>query len=63
LQNEDGDLEDNHKSNPDITLLSDTKVMKGECRAIVLAVGKHTLLSRGRKKEHLEIKEELTDLE
>lgn len=63
MQNEDGDLEDNHKSNPDITLLSDTKVMKGECRAIVLAVGKHTLLSRSRKKDHLEIKEDLTDLE
>ena len=54
---------DNHKDNPDIILLSDTKVMKGEGRAIVMAVGKHTLLSRSRKKEHLEIKEELTDLE
>lgn len=30
---------DNHKTNPDIVLLSDSKVMKGEARAIVCAVG------------------------
>lgn len=40
---------DNHKSNPDNTLLSDSKVMRGEGRAIVCAVGEHTLLSRNRK--------------
>lgn len=51
-EGEDGHVyKDNHKDNPDNTLLSDTKVMKGEARAVVCAVGKHTLLSRHRKKE------------
>lgn len=54
---------DNHKSNPDNILLSDTKIMKGEARALVCAVGEHTLLSRGRKKEQLVLKEEDTELE
>jgi Ca2+-transporting ATPase len=43
--------DDNHKANPDNILYSDSKVMKGEARAIVCAVGDHTLLSRHRKKE------------
>ena len=37
--------------------------MKGEGKAVVCAVGEHTLLSRHRKKEHLEIKEAQTELE
>lgn len=42
---------DNHKANPDNILLSNTKIMRGEARAVVCAVGDHTLLSRGRTKE------------
>lgn len=41
--------EDNHKTNPDNVLLADSKVMKGEARAIVCAVGDHTLLARHRR--------------
>jgi len=40
---------DNHKNNPDNTLLSNSNVMRGEGRAIVCAVGAHTVLSRNRK--------------
>ena len=58
-----GEQEDNHKTNPDNVLLSDSKVMRGEARALVCAVGRHTLLARSRKKEHLLIDEEHTDLE
>lgn len=61
---DDMDLEvDNHKKNPDFTLLSDSKVMKGEGKAIVCAVGEMTYLSRIRKEEHLIIKEQRTNLE
>ena len=55
--------DDNHKANPDNILYSDSKVMKGEARAVVCAVGDHTLLSRHRKKEQLTIKEAHTELE
>lgn len=54
---------DNHKTNPDFTLLSDSKIMKGECRAIVCAVGEMTYLSTQRGKEQLIIKEQRTNLE
>lgn len=54
---------DNHLQNPDNVLLADSKVMKGEGRAVVCAVGDHTLLSRHRKKEQLTIKEAQTELE
>jgi len=40
---------DNHKNNPDNILLSSSNVMRGEGRAIVCAVGSHTVLSRNRK--------------
>jgi Ca2+-transporting ATPase len=56
-------ISDNHKSNPDNILYSDTKIMRGEARAVVCAVGEHTLLSRGRKKEQLVMKQENTELE
>ena len=59
---DDGEI-DNHKHNPDFTLLSDTKVMRGEGRAIVCAVGDLTFLARKRKKDHLVIEEERTLLE
>ena len=48
---------DNHKDNPDVILLSDSKVMRGEGTAIVLAVGDMTYLSRIRTNESLVIKE------
>lgn len=56
-------VDDNHKSNPDNILLIDSKVMRGEGRAIVCAVGEHTLISRHRTKDSLIIKEEQTELE
>ena len=55
--------EDNHKDNPDNILLSDSKVMRGEAKAVVCAVGDHTLLSRFRRKEQLTVKEAHTELE
>jgi Ca2+-transporting ATPase len=63
---QDRDLDediDNHKSNPDFVLLSDSKVMRGEGRAIVCAVGEMTKLSRKRTKDTLVIGEENTLLE
>lgn len=56
-------VDDNHKSNPDNILLIDSKVMRGEGRAIVCAVGEHTLISRHRTKDSMLIKEEQTELE
>ena len=38
--------EDNHKENPDPFLLADTKVMAGEGKALVCAVGDNTMLAR-----------------
>lgn len=54
---------DNHKKNPDFTLLSDSKIMRGEGRALVCAVGDMTYLSRIRTKESLIINEQKTNLE
>jgi magnesium-transporting ATPase (P-type) len=54
---------DNHKFNPDPFLLSDSKVISGQGKAIVCAVGKMTRLARNKKKEDYEIKEEETHLE
>jgi len=42
---------DNHKENPDPFLLTNTKVMCGEGRAIVCAVGENTLMARRRNKK------------
>lgn len=42
-------LPDNHKSNPDPFLFSDTKVMSGTGKALVCCVGKNTLLATSRK--------------
>jgi len=60
---EEGNDFDNHKQNPDFLLFSDSKVMRGEGRAIVCSVGDATLISRHRKKEDLVIKEQETLLE
>jgi len=40
---------DNHKQHPDPFLLSDSKIMSGQGKAIVCSVGKNTLLSRMRR--------------
>lgn len=44
-------------------MLSDSKIMHGEGKAIVCAVGENTLLARHRQKDQLVIKEEQTELE
>ena len=54
---------DNHKQHPDPFLLSDSKIMTGQGKAIVCSVGKNTLLSRMRRPEDLVLKEQHTDLE
>ena len=38
-------MPDNHHENPDPFLLTDTKIMTGQGRAIVCAVGSNTLLA------------------
>ena len=42
------DLEDNHTSNPDPFLLTESKIMTGQGKAVVCAVGNNTLLARMR---------------
>lgn len=54
---------DNHSSNPDPFLLTDSKIMTGQGKAIICAVGDSTLLSRLRQGEDLEIVETCTHLE
>lgn len=54
---------DNHSSNPDPFLLTDSKIMTGQGKAVILAVGENTLLARMRGKEDLEIQETHTHLE
>lgn len=56
-------IRDNHINNPDPFLLTDSKVMKGQGRAIVLAVGSGTVLAKSRKPGDLTIEEQETDLE
>ena len=41
-------MPDNHKSNPDPFLFSDTKIMTGSGKALICCVGKHTLLATNR---------------
>jgi len=56
-------LPDNHKSNPDPFLFSDTKVMSGTGKALVCCVGKNTLLATSRKPQDLVTQEKQTFLE
>ena len=64
FQDRDLDVDiDNHKGNPDFLLYSDSKVMRGEARAIVCAVGAMTKLARKRTKDTLVIGEQSTLLE
>lgn len=46
---------DNHNRHPDPFLLSDSKVMTGQGKAIVCCVGGNTLLARSRRPEQLKI--------
>lgn len=61
IDNDNG--KDNHTFNPDPFLFSNSKVMTGQGKALVCQVGDNTLLSKMRKPEDLEIKEEFTYLE
>ena len=54
---------DNHKEHPDPFLLSDSKIMTGQGKAIICAVGKDTLLARNRAPESLILEEQSTHLE
>ena len=63
LENEMSEDIDNHKQHPDPFLLSDSKVMTGQGRAIVCCVGGNTLLARTRRPEQLKIQEQNTVLE
>ena len=54
---------DNHKQNPDAFLLSNTKIMTGQGKAIVCQVGENTVLAKKRKPGDLVIKEQNTWVE
>ena len=54
---------DNHKENPDPFLFADSKVMSGEGKAVVCAVGERTMMSRQRKPQDLVVTEQHTFLE
>jgi P-type Ca2+ transporter type 2C len=58
-----GKGEDNHTDHPDPFLLSNSKVMTGQGKAIVCCVGENTLLARNRKPKDLVIEEQFTFLE
>lgn len=50
--------EDNHKENPDPFLFTDTKVMRGYGKALVVCVGSNTLLAKMRKPNDMVIQEQ-----
>jgi magnesium-transporting ATPase (P-type) len=54
---------DNHNTNPDPFLLTDSKVMTGQGKAVVLAVGAHTLLARIRGKKEYQVNQSETHLD
>ena len=43
------EFEDNHKAHPDPFLFTDSKIMTGQGKGLVLAVGENTLLAKSRK--------------
>ena len=57
------DAPDNHADHPDPFLLTDSKVMTGQGKALVCAVGESTMATRNRKKNSLVMQEEKTHLE
>jgi len=44
---------DNHKEHPDPFLFADSKILTGQGKALVLAVGESTFAARNRSKEQL----------
>jgi magnesium-transporting ATPase (P-type) len=62
-QNQGYEEEDNHKQNPDPFLFTDSKVMKGYGKAVVVCVGENTMIASKRKPEELTLSEEKTELE
>jgi Ca2+ transporting ATPase len=56
-------ISDNHKDHPDPFLFTDSKIMTGQGRAIVCAVGGNTQLALNRQPGELKIEEQQTDLE
>lgn len=58
-----GKVVDNHKEHPDPFLFTNTKIMCGQGKGLVLAVGQNTLLARMRKPGHLKLQEQFTELE
>ena len=56
-QSPDGDWRDNHRDHPDPFILSDSKIMTGQGKALVCAVGKNTLLAQNRKPKDLQVQE------
>lgn len=49
---------DNHLDNPDPFLLTDTKIMTGQGKAVVCSVGENTLLARSRNPQDMKIDEQ-----
>ena len=60
--NEQGEP-DNHSSNPDPFLLTDSKIMTGQGKAVIMAVGQNTLLARIMKGKNMSMEENPTHLE
>lgn len=54
---------DNHKEHPDPFMLADSKVLSGQGKALVLAVGASTYAARNRSKSQLVLSEQQTQLE
>ena len=48
---------DNHKHHPDPFLLVDSKIITGQGKALVCAVGDNTMLARYRKLGNIKIEE------
>lgn len=54
---------DNHKEHPDPFLFADSKILTGQGKAVVLAVGESTYAARNRSKQSLVLPEQQTQLE
>lgn len=55
FRNQRGETVDNHKDHPDPFLFTDSKIMTGQGKGLVCAVGENTLLAKIRKPEDLTI--------
>lgn len=51
---------DNHKEHPDPFLFADSKILTGQGKALVLAVGDSTYAARNRSKSQLVLSEQQT---